>query len=60
MVKMRTQTMSTKCQYKPTSSTVSARSCCNLAPETQEQKRRQHDHSAGDVGAVKAGQRVER
>ena len=51
--------MSTKCQYRPTISTVSARCGPRLPAERHHEERHQHDDADAHVDAVEAGERVE-
>ena len=56
---MTIHTMSTKCQYRPTSSTTSALSPGTLLRVMMPDERHQHDDADGDVHAVEAGEGVE-
>ena len=51
--------MSTKCQYRPMSSTVSALRGTQPTPQARHERRHEHDDAYGDVGSVEAREGVE-
>ncbi len=58
-VKMTIQTMSTKCQYRPMTSTLIASSLGHTTAHGHHHQREQHDDTEGNVETVETGEREE-